>query len=147
MNIKCIDNYYNRVMDNQQSFNIRSLDAGMMVAYHKDSDEIFLINLYERQAWMLVDSQRKLVRWSREDIDFNKVNQLPDNHHARLLQVPYGLVIDPYIRGLAKVTWTLCPAGQYYNTDEDGFDRQYNEESIIHAIINKKGYIVQRFQP
>lgn len=147
MDTKNTNNYYNKVMDDQQSFNICSLGSGMLAAYNKNSDEIFLINLYERQAWMLVDSQHKLVRWTREDINFNKVNQLPDNHHARLLQVPYGLNIGPYNRGLAKVTWILYPAGQYYTTDEYGFDRQDNEVSVIHAIIDKKGYIVQRFQP
>ena len=147
MVMKNTANYYDKVMDGQSSFDVRPLGAGMMVAHAKGSGEIYLINLYERQAWMLVDTQNKLVRWSREDIDFNEVNRLPDNHHARLLQTPYGLVVGPYRRGLAKVTWALCPTGKYYTTDRDGFDMQDNEENSNHAIIDKKGRIVKRFQP
>lgn len=140
-------NHYNKVMDGRQAFDIRPLGEGMMSAHHKSSGEIYLINLYERQGWILVDSQHKLVRWSHEHIDFNKVNRLPDNHHARALQTPYGLHIDLYQRGRAKVCWTLCPAGQYYIADRDGFDMQDNEEINIYAIIDKKGCVVRPFQP
>ena len=145
--MKSIYNHYDKVMDDSQAFDIRPLGEGMMSARNEASGETYLINLYERQAWMLVDSQHKLVRWSHKDIDFNEVNRLPDNHHARYLQAPYGLQIGPYKRGRAKVRWTLCPAGQYYTADRDGFDMQDNEEINIHAIIDRKGCVVQPFQP
>lgn len=139
-------NCYDVVMNNRQSFDIRSLDGGMMVACRKLTGEVYLINLYERQGWLLVDTQYKLVRWSHKDIDFDKVNQLSDNHHARGLRAPYGLHISKYHKGLAKVSWILYPGGQYYTSD-DGFDITDNTETVIYALIDKKCRIVERFQP
>lgn len=139
-------NWFKEVYSKIDDYNIINLCEAMQVAYHKFTAEIYLLYLRDCQGWLLRDKGHKLVRWFHENIDFNKVNKLPDNHHAKDLRAPYGLHVGKYHKGLAKVSWILYPGGQYYTSD-DGFDVTDNTETVIYALIDKKGRIVERFQP
>lgn len=58
----------------------------------------------------------------------------------------YGFHIGKFKDRLAKVTWTLCPAGRYYTSD-DGYDIQDNEGIAICAIIDPKARVLIPFMP
>ena len=139
-------NWFKEVNSKIDDYNIINLCEAMQVAYHKISAEIYLLNLRDCLGWLVRDKGYKLVRWTHKDIDFNKINVIPDNHHAKDLRAPYGLHVGKYHKGLAKVSWILYPGGQYYTSD-DGFDVTDNTETVIYALIDKKGRIVERFQP
>ena len=139
-------NCYNDWMYNQNDFNTQSLDEAMMVANHKTNGEVILINLIERYAWRIVDTERKLVIWDRKDIDHTKVLKLHDHHHALSRRAPYDFTIGKYEQGIAKVSWTLYPAGMYYTSDQ-GYDVEFNEETVVHALIDTKARIIVPFQP
>lgn len=141
-----LKNCYNDWMDNQKDFNTQSLDEAMMVAYHKTNGEVILINLIERYAWRIIDSERKLVLWDRKDIDYNQVLKLQDHHHVFSRRAPYDFIIGKYKQGLAKVSWTLYPEGMYYTSDQ-GYAVEFNEEIVIHALIDSKARVIVPFQP
>ena len=140
------NNCYNDWMYNQQDYNTESLDEAMMVAYHKTNGEVILINLIERYAWRIVDTDRKLVHWNRKDIDYIQVLKLHDHHHALSRRAPYDFIIGKYEHGIAKVSWTLYPEGMYYTSDQ-GYAVEFNEEIVIHALIDSKARVIVPFQP
>ena len=139
-------NFYNEWEANKAVYEIYNLNEGMQVAYHKSQGDVILINLIERYAWRILDSERTFVEWTRSDIDYEKVNRLPDNHHARNLRAPYDFRIGHYDGGLAKVTWTLYPAGQYYTSD-GGYDIEDNQEIKVHALIDSWARVLVPFTP
>ena len=139
-------NCYNDWMNNRQDYETHNLDEAMQVAYCKKNHEVILINLIERYAWRLVDKEGKLAYWGKDDVHHEKVKKLPDKHCARTLDARYGFHIDKFKDRLAKVTWTLYPAGRYYTSD-DGFDIQDNEQINICAIIDPEARILVPFMP
>jgi hypothetical protein len=139
-------NHYNLLIEDKDNYTIQNLGEAMQMAVHKNTNEVYLINLKERKAIQVIDKNRTLVTWGHKDIDYTKVNQVENNIMARMLSARYVFKIGPFIKGLSMVEWMLCPAGLYH-TDDEGFDMEDVKEVYICAIINKKGKIIVPFQP
>lgn len=96
-------NWFKEVNSKIDDYNIINLCEAMQVAYHKISAEIYLLNLRDCLGWLVRDKGYKLVRWTHKDIDFNKINVIPDNHHAKGLRAPMGFISVSIITGWLRL--------------------------------------------
>jgi hypothetical protein len=79
------------------------------------------------------------------DINFERVNQLENSWNAEKLVAPYGFYVDSFQNGIALVSWTLYPDGQYF-ADEDGFGAENCGETTIYGYIDDRGNVLIPFQ-
>jgi hypothetical protein len=115
------------------------------VKHDDNTKKITLINEFTKEAIVLVDDHGNLVNFTKEDIDFVKVNQLENSFNAAKLVAPYGFYVDPFINGVALVSWTLYPDGRYFE-DEDGFGGENCRETTIYGFIDTHGRVKIPFQ-
>jgi hypothetical protein len=93
----------------------------------------------------LVDDYGKLVHFTLDDINFDRVNQLENVQNASRLAAPYGFYVDPFHNGVALVSWTLYPDGRYFE-DEDGFGGENCNETTIYGYVDIRGNVLIPFQ-
>lgn len=121
----------------------RELGEGMKL-YEKGLRKV-LINLQTEETFELVDGNGNLLHITKDDINFSRVNQLENSHHAKELKVCYDFRVECFSKGVSLIIWTLYPDGRYF-ADEDGFGGENNDETVVYAFIDKKGKIQIPFQ-
>ncbi len=109
------------------------------------TQRVTLRNNRTKEKILLVDEHGKLVNFTHADINFDRVNQLENNHNAALLSAPYGFHVDGFSDGVALVSWTLYPDGRYFE-DEDGFGGENCNETTVYGFIDTHGKVLVPFQ-
>lgn len=108
--------------------------------------ERFLINHADKTAYELMDSGLTLKFIGKQDVDWDGVESLENNQNAYSYSAYYQrFAVEPFKQGVALVTWTLYPDGQYF-MDEDGFGMEDNDASIIYGFIDTNANVVVPFQ-
>lgn len=108
--------------------------------------ERFLINHADKTAYELMDSGLTLKFIGKQDVDWDGVESLENNQNAYSYSAYYQrFAVEPFKQGVALVTWTLYPDGQYF-MDEDGFGMEDNDASIIYRFIDTHANVVVPFQ-
>lgn len=106
----------------------------------------FLINHKTKEAFELMDRGLTLTFLSKDDVDWDGVKTLPNNHNAYIFSAYYQrFAVGEFKKGVALVEWTLYPDGRYF-MDEDGFGMEDNEASILYGFIDRKARVVIPFQ-
>ncbi len=111
----------------------------------KKSNSLVLINELFQERIILVDHKGKLVHFTENDINFERVNLLENSFNAEKLVAPYGFYVDPFYNNIALVSWTLYPDGRYF-ADEDGFGAEDNNETTVYGYMNSHGKMLIPFQ-
>lgn len=108
--------------------------------------ERFLIDHNAKEAFQLMDRGLTLTFISKEDVDWEGVNTLENNHNAYTFSAYYQrFAVEKFKNGVALVKWTLYPDG-YYFMDEDGYGMEDNDESALYGFIDRKARVVIPFQ-
>lgn len=121
-----------------------TINEGMAIRRLRNG-RIVLENLITDETILIIDENRKLVKFGLRDIDFDRVDNLPNAENARRLHVGYGFEIEGFYNGIALVRWTLYPDGLYFR-DEDGYGAEDNEETTVYAFIDKSGNVIIPFR-
>lgn len=108
--------------------------------------ERFLINNTEKMAYELMDSSLHLTFLTEKDVDWESVSTLDNNQNAYSYSAYYQrFAVEPFKNGVALVTWTLYPDGQYF-MDEDGYGMEDNDASVFYGFIDTHANVVVPFQ-
>lgn len=108
--------------------------------------ERFLINHQTKEAYELMNRSLTLTFLTKEDVDWEGVKTLENNHNAYSFSAYYQrFAVEQFKNGVALVEWTLYPDGRYF-MDEDGFGMEDNDESVLYGFIDKKARVVVPFQ-
>jgi hypothetical protein len=51
-------NHYNLLIEDKDNYTIQNLGEAMQMAVHKNTNEVYLINLKERKAIQVIDKKR-----------------------------------------------------------------------------------------
>ena len=125
----------------------RDLGCGMFYFSNKawGNKQLFIVNTALKQLFPIADAKGKLIGFTKDDIDWDNVNQLEYIGDAYRLETSYSFGIGDYKDGLARVSWMLHPDGRYY-ADEYGFGMKDDDETNIYAYIDTKCRVVVKFQ-
>lgn len=106
----------------------------------------FLINHADKTAYELMNSDLTLKFIGEQDVDWKGVETLENNQNAYSYSAYYQrFAVEPFKQGVALVTWTLYPDGQYF-MDEDGYGMEDNDESVLYGFIDTNARVVIPFQ-
>ena len=122
------------------------MGCGMLCFTNKsyDSKQRILVNTALQKAYTVVDNDGSLVSFTKDDIDWDSVSELENNHNAYSLKACYYFGIDDYKDGKACVHWMLYPDGRYF-ADEDGFGMKDNDEVNVCGVIDTECRVVVKF--
>ena len=122
------------------------LGCGMLCFTNKsyDSKQRILVNTALQKAYTIVDNDGNLVNFTKDDIDWDSVGELENNHNAYSLKACYYFGIGEYKDGKAFVHWMLYPDGRYF-ADEDGFGMEDNDEVNVCGVIDTECRVVVKF--
>ncbi len=108
--------------------------------------ERFLINHADKTAYELMDSNLILKFIGEQDVDWKGVESLENNQNAYSYSAYYQrFAVEPFKNGVALVTWTLYPDGQYF-MDEEGYGMEDNDASVLYGFIDTHANVVIPFQ-
>lgn len=106
----------------------------------------FLINHADKTAYELMNSDLTLKFIGEQDVDWKGVETLENNQNVYSYSAYYQrFAVEPFKQGVALVTWTLYPDGQYF-MDEDGYGMEDNDESVLYGFIDTHANVVVPFQ-
>ena len=122
------------------------MGCGMLCFTNKsyDSKQRILVNTALQKAYTVVDNDGSLVSFTKDDIDWDSVGELENNHNAYSLKACYYFGIGEYKDGKACVHWMLYPDGRYF-ADEDGFGMKDNDEVNVCGVIDTECRVVVKF--
>ncbi len=121
---------------------------GMYSFSEKSGNRSCLLNTNTKEAWELVGDYGKFVEWDpSSSVDKNSISDMPVEVQVRAENghVSYAFGVNYFTNGVASVSWTLQPDGQYY-ADEDGFGGTRDREITLTAFIDSKARILVPFQ-
>ena len=107
----------------------------------------FVLNHNAKTAFEFMDSNECLVTVTTDDIDFDSLNDLPEDvvEVAQCLSIHFPSFIRWYHNGVAQVDWQLNPDGRYYQ-DDDGYGMTDDEEIEIYGFIDTNGNVLVKFK-
>ena len=107
----------------------------------------FVLNHSAKTAFEFMDSHEHLVTVTTDDIDFDSLNDLPEDvvEVAKCLSIHFPSFIRWYHNGVAQVDWQLNPDGRYYQ-DDDGYGMTDDEEIEIYGFIDTNGNVLVKFK-
>ena len=122
------------------------MGCGMLCFTNKsyDSKQRILVNTALQKAYTVVDNDGSLVSFTKDDIDWDSVGELENNHNAYSLKACYYFGIGEYKDGKACIDWMLYPDGRYF-ADEDGFGMEDNDEVNVCGVIDTECRVVVKF--
>lgn len=132
----------------ESKFYFANRDEGMMQGREKDSDRIFLVNKKAKKAWELLTADGRFSLWDASAVEIASAFSLPYTSRCNAIEqrAPYHFGINEFKNGVAYVSWTLQPDGQYY-ADDDGFGMTDDYEINFYAFIDTKANVLVPFQP
>lgn len=108
--------------------------------------ERFLLNHQTKEAYELMNRGLTLTFLTKDDVDWEGVKTLENNHNAYTFSAYYQrFAVEQFKNGVALVEWTLYPDGRYF-MDEDGYGMEDNDESVLYGFIDRKARVVVPFQ-
>ncbi len=108
--------------------------------------ERFLVNHQTKEAYELMNRSLTLTFLTKDDVDWESVSTLENNHNAYAFSAYYQrFAVERFKNGVALVEWTLFPEGRYF-MDEDGFGMEDNDESVLYGFIDRHARVVVPFQ-
>ena len=133
--------------DDDRDFNYKDKGCGIICFWSKGwgNKQNFLVNTKLKKAYPIAASDGTLVGFTKDDIDWESVNQLEHNDDAKRLQASYSFGVGDYRDGIACVYWMLYPNGRYFG-DEDGFGMEDNDEVNVSAYIDTECRVLVKFQ-
>ena len=107
----------------------------------------FVLNHSAKTAFEFMDSHEHLVTVTTDDIDFDFLNDLPEDvvEVAKRLSIHFPTFIRWFHNGVAQVDWQLNPDGRYYQ-DDDGYGMTDDEEIDIYGFIDTNGNVLVKFR-
>ena len=107
----------------------------------------FVLNHNGKTAFEFMDSRERLVTVTTDDIDFDSLNDLPEDvvEVAKRLSIHFPTFIRWFHNGVAQVDWQLNPDGRYYQ-DDDGYGMTDDEEIEIYGFIDTNGNVLVKFR-
>ena len=107
----------------------------------------FVLNHNGKTAFEFMDSRERLVTVTTDDIDFDFLNDLPEDvvEVAKRLSIHFPTFIRWFHNGVAQVDWQLNPDGRYYQ-DDDGYGMTDDEEIEIYGFIDTNGNVLVKFR-
>ena len=107
----------------------------------------FVLNHNAKTAFEFMDSNECLVTVTTDDIDFDSLNDLPEDvvEVAQCLSIHFPSFIRWFHNGAAQVDWQLNPDGRYYQ-DDDGYGMTDDEEIEIYGFIDTNGNVLVKFK-
>lgn len=132
--------------DENADYHHSDLGCGMLCFSNKsyESKQRILVNTALQKAYTIVDNDGNLVSFTKDDIDWDSVGVLENNHNAYSLKTCYYFGIGEYKDGKACVDWMLYPDGRYF-ADEDGFGMEDNDEVNVCGVIDTECRVVVKF--
>lgn len=128
---------------------MKNWGEGMEIVEEVISDywrERFLIDHNAKEAFQLMDRGLTLTFITKEDVDWEGVKTLENNHNAYTFSAYYQrFAVEKFKNGVALVKWTLYPDGCYF-MDEDGYGMEDNHESALYGFIDKQARVLIPFQ-
>ena len=119
---------------------------GMYECYLRSNwKETYLVNTCTQTVYKVVDADGNIVAFTTADVDFNSVDKMEHTANAHHMLARYGFNINPFENGVALVSWTLYPDGQYF-ADEDGYGMEDNDEVRVYAYIDTHCRVLIPFQ-
>ena len=90
----------------------------------------------------------RIVGFSDEEIDFEKIDRLENSHNAHPRIMEYAGINrwDDCCNGLIALSWMLYPDGRYF-ADEDGYGMRDNDEVKVYCIMDENLQVVRPFAP
>lgn len=130
-----------------RDFNFADRGCGMFYFKNRSygNKQTYLVNTIQKKVYQMVDSDGDLVGFTKDDIDWDNVNQLEHNYDAKRLQTSYSFGVGDYKDGIACVSWMLYPEGRYF-ADSDGFGADDNDEVNVKAYIDTECRVLVKFQ-
>ena len=130
-----------------RDFNFKDKGCGMISFWSKawGNKHHIVVNTVLKKAYTIVNPDGDIVGFTKDDIDWDNVNQLEHNYDAMNLHASYAFGITDYKDGVAQVEWMLYPDGRYF-ADEDGFGMEDNDEVYICATIDTECRVVVKFR-
>lgn len=109
---------------------------------------LYIVNLKTGEMKQLIDDQRKVVGFTDDDFDWEKLETI---EHRRCLDdkvVAYSGLhrYSNYRNGVCCLSWMLYPDGRYF-ADEDGYGMEDNDEENIYCFIDHHFNVLIPFQP
>ena len=109
---------------------------------------LYIVNLKTGEMKQLIDDQRKVVGFTEDDFDWEKLEAI---EHRRCLDdkvVAYSGLhrYSNYRNGVCCISWMLYPDGRYF-ADEDGYGMEDNDEENIYCFIDRHFNVLIPFQP
>ena len=120
---------------------------------YKRSEDVSLIdvngnkyfaNLRTQKAYLILDKDKWIHTFTAKDIDFSSLEGVENTEYASIMMARYFFGIDPFEKGVAQVSWTLYPDGEYF-ADEDGFGVEPNAEVNVYAYIDENCRVLVPF--
>lgn len=137
------------VYDQRPYHRMKDWGEGMEIVEEVISDywrERFLINHQSKEAYELMNRSLTLTFLTKEDVDWEGIKTLDNNHNAYTFSAYYQrFAVGQFKKGVALVEWTLYPDGRYF-MDEDGYGMEDNDESVLYGFIDKQARVVVPFQ-
>ena len=134
--------------EQDRDFNFYDKGCGMLCFRSKawGNKQTFMVNTALKKAYAISEANGYLVGFTKDDIDWESVDQLEYNGDAKRLVADYGGIgIEDYCDGIARVHWMLYPDGRYF-ADEDDFGMEDNDEVNIYAYIDTECRVLVKFQ-
>ncbi|MCM1076886.1 MAG: hypothetical protein NC411_05955 [Bacteroides sp.] len=106
--------------------------------------ERFLLNHDEKMAYTLMNSDRRLIFITMDDVVWQDVERLPNSGNAYMFAAQFPFAISRFSNGVAEVKWTLHPDGMYF-MDSDGYGMQDDDETVLRGYIDRHARMVIPF--
>ena len=145
---KQLYNQLSKDFEKERFYNFAERGEGMLQAYEKNGNRIFLVNTEKKEAWEFVGVTRTFSLWNASAVKLPSTFDLPElaRRNAMAVKAPYYFGFGEYEKGVTLVVWTLQPDGCYY-ADEDGYGMTDDDEVNLYAYIDREGHILVPFQP
>ncbi|MBP3355928.1 MAG: hypothetical protein J6K95_02010 [Rikenellaceae bacterium] len=115
------------------------LGCGMALFIDRGSSRRVLVNTSAREVFELTASDGRITAFSPRDVADSRYSG------RSCLDALYYFGVEPFIDGVALVTWTITPDGIYF-MDEDGFGMEDTIEENLYAFIDTRCRVLVPFQ-
>ena len=138
---------YVELMDDRESlhpeFHSYDLGEGMLFFAHKKNTcgFAYLVNTESEECFELMDRHGKLSSFTKNDVDYNKVEDLEHCGAAYIMDGSRGICVFDFHEGKALFRWVLHLHLEYPYGYADA------PRTAIYGVIDKHCNVVEKFRP
>lgn len=128
--------------DENTEFNVFDCHEGMLFFAHKNGGlgYAYLVNTETHECFELMDGYGHLSTFTKEDIDFDSVEEFEHTDAAYNLDAHHGIIMHNFCDGVARLTWRI------YCDYEYGYAYKEEYGDCIHVFIDKHCKVLVPFR-